>query len=37
MIVSYVDDIILTRSDFPAIDNLKTHLHTVFNIKDLGS
>lgn len=32
----YVDDIILAGSDFTAIDNLKTHLHTVFCIKYFG-
>lgn len=32
----YVDDIILTGSDFCTIDTLKTHLHKVFSIKDLG-
>lgn len=32
----YVDDIILTRTDVDAIEALKTHLHNVFSIKDLG-
>ena len=32
----YVDDIILTGNDSTVISNLKTHLHNVFSIKDLG-
>ncbi|XP_021737600.1 uncharacterized protein LOC110704130 [Chenopodium quinoa] len=32
----YVDDIILTRDNVAVIQDLKAHLHNVFNIKDLG-
>ena len=32
----YVDDIILTGPNLPLILSLKTHLHTIFSIKDLG-
>ncbi|KAL8145624.1 hypothetical protein AgCh_003680 [Apium graveolens] len=32
----YVDDIILTGTDLLAIQSLKSHLHIVFGIKDLG-
>lgn len=32
----YVDDIVVTRNDQKEIDNLKSHLHKVFSIKDLG-
>lgn len=32
----YVDDIILTGTNTDAIQALKTHLHEVFSIKDLG-
>lgn len=31
-----MDDIILTRTDMGAIEVLKTHIYTVFSIKDLG-
>ena len=32
----YVDDIILTCPHLPTIEHLKSHLHNVFSIKDLG-
>lgn len=33
----YVDDIILTGNDIQSIQQLKSHLHRTFSIKDLGS
>lgn len=33
----YVDDIILTRTDMQAMDELKINLHQLFGIKDLGN
>ena len=32
----YVDDIVITRSDFKGIVSLKSFLHSQFQIKDLG-
>ena len=32
-----VDDIILTGNNVSTIQSLKTHLHTIFSIKDLGT
>lgn len=32
----YVDDIILTGNDLAGTNALKSHLHSVFSIKDLG-
>lgn len=32
----YVDDIILIGNNVSTIQSLKSHLHTIFNIKDLG-
>lgn len=32
----YVDDIILTSDDVTSIQDLKSHLHRIFSIKDLG-
>lgn len=37
IMVVYVDDIILTGDDPSLIQQLKQHLHQVFNIKDLGT
>lgn len=36
MVAVYVDDIILTRNDLAGINALKSHLHSVFSINDLG-
>lgn len=36
IVAVYVDDIIVTGSDQPAITALKDHLHKLFSIKDLG-
>lgn len=35
--IVYVDDIILTGNDIQSIQQLKSHLHRTFSIKDLGS
>lgn len=32
----YVDDIIITGSDYKAVDSLKSVLHSLFKLKDLG-
>lgn len=36
ILVVYVDDILITSSDPDEITNFKTHLNTVYGIKDLG-
>ncbi|XP_021739470.1 uncharacterized protein LOC110705845 [Chenopodium quinoa] len=36
LVAVYVDDIIITRSNEQSISDLKTHLHKIFSIKDLG-
>ena len=36
IVAIYVDDIIVTRNNTSLISHLKSHLHNVFSIKDLG-
>lgn len=36
-LVVYVDDVLITASDDYDISDLKTHLHSLFTIKDLGA
>ena len=36
LLMVYIDDIIITRDDDVGIRQLKTHLHTYFQTKDLG-
>lgn len=36
ILVVHVDDIIVTGNDLSTISHIKTHLDTVFSIKDLG-
>ena len=36
MLVVYVDDIVITRSDSKGISSLKSFLHSHFHTKDLG-
>ena len=36
LLVVYVDDIIITRSDYRGISSLKSFLHNRFHTKDLG-
>ena len=36
IVAVYVDDIILTGTNTTTLNDLKSHLHTVFSIKDLG-
>ena len=36
LLVEYVDDIVITSSDFKGILSLKSFLHSQFHIKDLG-
>ena len=36
MLVVYVDDIVITRSDSKGISSLKSFLHSQFHTKDLG-
>ena len=36
LLVVYVDDIVITRSDSKGILSLKSFLHSQFNTKDLG-
>ena len=36
LLVLYVDDIVITRSDFKGILSLKSFLHNQFHTKDLG-
>lgn len=36
ILVIYVDDIVITGSDYAGISSLKSFLHTKFHIKDLG-
>lgn len=37
IMVVYVDDILITGTNIQTIEALKSHLHTTFSIKDLGS
>lgn len=36
MFLVYVDDIDITGNDEAAIEDLKSYLHAIFDIKDLG-
>lgn len=36
IVVVYVDDIIISGNHLPSIQSIKSHLHTIFSIKDLG-
>lgn len=37
VVISYVDDLLITNNDFSVILSLKSALHQAFTIKDLGS